>query len=109
MYSYNTFGSPNMNCLSPFKFQVFGRKPRTLVDLETDPNIEVYYTYNENYDLLNKRLQHIQRLLLLFDFKMKKLAMLNMGREFFHYKSGDLVYIISLLTSQPRAFYKKFL
>ena len=31
---------------------------------------------------------------LLFDFKMKKLIVLNKDREYFHYKSGDLIYIL---------------
>ena len=42
-----------------------------------------------------KYLQH-----LLFNFKYKRLAMINKDRPFFQYKSSDLVYIISPLTSQ---------
>ena len=38
----------------------------------------------------------------LLHFKMKKLAMLDKERELFQYKSGDVVYIISPLTSQLR-------
>ena len=37
---------------------------------------------------------------LLLNFKSKRLAMINKDREFFQYNSGDLVYIITLLTSQ---------
>ena len=37
---------------------------------------------------------------LLQDFKSKTLAMINKDRTFFQYNSGDLVYIISPLTSQ---------
>ena len=37
---------------------------------------------------------------LLQDFKSKRLAMINKDRTFFQYNSGDLVYIISPLTSQ---------
>ena len=37
---------------------------------------------------------------LLLNFKSKRLAMINKDRAFFQYSSGDLVYIISLLTSQ---------
>ena len=33
-------------------------------------------------------------------FKSKRLAMINKDRAFFQYNSGDLVYIISPLTSQ---------
>ena len=34
------------------------------------------------------------------DFKSKRLAMIDKDRSFFQYNSGDLVYIISPLTSQ---------
>ena len=37
---------------------------------------------------------------LLLNFKSKRLAMINIDRAFFQYNSGDLVYIISPLTSQ---------
>ena len=53
----------------------------------------------KNYDtLLNKRLQYLHKLLQ--DLGSKRLAMINKDRNFFQYNSGDLVYIISLLTSQ---------
>ena len=39
---------------------------------------------------------------MLFGFKIKKLSMLNEEREFFQYKTGGLVYIISPLTTQLR-------
>ena len=47
---------------------------------------------------LNKRLQYLHKLLQ--DFKSKRLIMINKDRTYFQYNSGDLVYIISLLTSQ---------
>ena len=37
---------------------------------------------------------------ILFNFKAMRLAMINKDREIFQYKGGDLVYIISPLTSQ---------
>ena len=37
---------------------------------------------------------------ILFNFKSKILAMIYKDRSFFQYKSGDLIYIISPLTSQ---------
>ena len=55
-------------------------------------------TFKDYYDLLNKRLQYLYKLFQ--DFKSKKLAMINKDRTFFQYNSGDLVYIISPLTSQ---------
>ena len=38
---------------------------------------------------------------------MKRLALINKDRENFQYNSGDLVYIISLLTSQLRTTARK--
>ena len=69
----------------------------SLLNMESTPNIKVSTTFKEYYDLLNKRLKYLHKLLL--DFKSKRLAMINKDRAFFQYNSGDLVYIISLLTS----------
>ena len=57
-FAYNTFNSPNLGNYSPFE-STFGRKPKVLLNTETNPNIKIY-------------------------------------------KGGDLVYIISPLTSQLR-------
>ena len=80
---------------------MFGRKPKLLLDLETNPDIKVSATYKEYYERLEKRLKYLQKVLL--DFKMKHLALLNKDREYFQYNSGDLVYLILPLTSQLRA------
>ena len=90
VFSYNTFCSPHLNELSPYEL-VFGRKPKLLINLETDPNVKVSGTFKGYYELLNESLEYLQKLL--FDFKMK-LSVLNKEREFFQYKSRDLVYII---------------
>ena len=76
----------------------FGRKPKALINLESNPDIEVSRTFKEYYELLNKRIKYLQDIL--FNFKSKRLAMINKDREFFQYKSGDLIYIISPLTGQ---------
>ena len=55
--------------------------------------------------LLNKRLQHLYKLLQNFNFK--SLAMINKDRRFFQYKSGDIIYIISPLTRQLRTSSRK--
>ena len=55
-------------------------------------------TFKEYYELLNKRIKYLQDIL--FNFKSKRLAIINKDRGFFQYKSRDLVYIISPLTSQ---------
>ena len=97
--AYNTFKSPNLGNYSPYEL-VFGRCSKVLLDLETDPDIKILGTYREYYILLGKRLLYLHKLSQ--DFRMKRLALINMDRDFFQYNSGDLVYIISLLTSQLR-------
>ena len=96
-FMYNTFNTQNLGNYSPYKL-TFGRKPRPLINLESNPDIKVSRTYKEYYELLNKRIKYLQNLL--FNFKSKRLAMINKGRASFQYKGGDLVYIISPLTSQ---------
>ena len=44
--AHNTFNSPNLSNYSPYEL-VFGRKPKSLLDLETDPNIKGSVTYKE--------------------------------------------------------------
>ena len=75
-----------------------GRKPRSLLNLDSNPDTKVSGTFNEYYELLNKRLKYLHDLLL--NFKSKRLVMINKDRVFFQYNSGDLLYIISPLTSQ---------
>ena len=94
---YNTCNSPNLANCSPYEL-VFSRKPKLLLDLETNPDIKVSRTFKDYYTLLNKRLEHLHKLLQ--DFKSKRMAMINKVWNFFQYSIGDLVYIISLFTSQ---------
>ena len=74
-------------------------KPKLLLNTESNPDIEVSRNFKEYYELLNKRIKYLQDIL--FNFKSWRLAMINKDRENFQYK-GDLVYIISPLTSQLR-------
>ena len=69
-----------------------------MLNLDSNPDIKVSGTFKEYYELLNKRLKYLHDTLL--NFKSKRLAMINKDRAFFQYKSGDLIYIISPLTSQ---------
>ena len=57
---YNTFNSPNLGNHSLYEL-VFGRKPKLLLYIETDPVIKVSGTYNDYYMLLNRRLQYMQQ------------------------------------------------
>ena len=96
-FAYNTFNRPNLGNYSPYEL-TFGRKPKLLLNTETNPDIKVSKNFKEYYDLLNKRIKYLQDIL--FNFKSWRLAMINKNRENFQYRGGDLVYIISPLTSQ---------
>ena len=98
-FAYNTFNSPNLGNYSLYKL-TFGRKPKLLLNIESNPDIKVSRNFKEHYELLNKRIKYLQDIL--FNFKSQRLAMINKDRENFQYKGGDLVYIISPLTSQLR-------
>ena len=104
--AYNTYNSPNLSNYSPYEV-VFGRKPKLLLDLETDPDIKVSETYKEYYEKLEKRLKYLHKILQ--DFKANQLALLNKDHEFFQYNCGDLVYLISLLMSQLRTASRKIM
>ena len=65
---HNTYNSPNLGNYSPYEL-VFGRKPKLLRELETDPDIKVVVTYKEYYKRLEQRLKYLQKVLL--DFKMR--------------------------------------
>ena len=76
--AYNTFNSPNLGKYSPYEL-VFSRKPKVLLNLETDPDIKVSGTYKNYYNLLNERLKYLQEILQ--QFKSKWLAMINKNHE----------------------------
>ena len=78
-FVYNIFNSPNLCNHSPYEL-ISGRRPKILLDLETDPDIKVSGTYKEYITLLNRRLQYLQTLLQ--NFRMKCLVLINKGREF---------------------------
>ena len=96
-FAYNTFNALNLANYSPYEL-VFGRKPKIPLNLETMPEIKVSGSFKEYYDLLNKHLKYLHEVIQ--NFKSKRLAMINKDRTFSQYNSGDLVYIISPLTSQ---------
>ena len=67
-FSYNIFHSPNLGNYSPYVL-VFGRKPRILIDAETNPDIKVSGTLKDYHTLLTKRLDYLQKMLQ--NFKLK--------------------------------------
>ena len=76
-----------------------------MLNIESNPDIKVSKTFKEYYKLLNKRIKYLQDIL--FNFKSWRLAMINKDRENFQYRGGDLVHIISPLTSQLRTASRK--
>ena len=98
-FAYNIFNSPNLGNYSPYEL-TFGRKSKLLLNVETNQDIKVSRNFRVYSESLNKRIKYLQNLL--FNFKMWRLAMINKDRENFQYRGGDLVYIISPLTSQLR-------
>ena len=105
MFAYNMFNSPNLGNYRPYGV-TFGRKPKLLLNVDSNPDIKVSRNFRECYELLNKRINELLNKRInylqdiLFNFKLQRLAMINKDRENFQYKGGDLVYIISPLTSQ---------
>ena len=71
-----------------------------LLNLETDPDTRISGTYRDYHTLLTKRLKHLQNTLQ--NFKAKCIALINKDREYFQHNPGDLVYVISPLTTQLR-------
>ena len=69
-----------------------------MLNLETTPDIKVAGMFKDYHELLNKRLKYLHELLQ--NIKLKRLAMIKEDRAFFQYTNGNLVYIISPLTSQ---------
>ena len=61
-FAYNTFNTPNLANFSPYEL-VFRRKPKSLLKLETTPDIKVAGTLNDYYNLLNKTLEYLHKLL----------------------------------------------
>ena len=68
-FAHNMFNSPNLANYSPYEL-VFGRKPKLLLDLETDPDVRVLETHREYLLQLRKRLEYLHKLLQ--EFQMKR-------------------------------------
>ena len=57
-FAYTMFNTPNLGNYSPYEL-IFGRKPRPLLNLDSNPDIKVSGTFKEYYELLNKRLKYL--------------------------------------------------
>ena len=63
MFAYNMFNTPNLGNYSPYKL-TYSRKPRPLLNLDSNPDIKVSGTFGAYYELLNKRLKYLYDILL---------------------------------------------
>ena len=70
----NTFNTPNLGNYSLYEL-TFGRKPKLLIDVESNPDSKVSRSFREYYKLLNKRIKYLQDIL--FNFKSRRLAMIS--------------------------------
>ena len=59
-FACNTFNTPNLANLSPYKL-VFRRKSKTFLNLEATPDIKVAGTVKDYHKLLNKRLKYLHK------------------------------------------------
>ena len=98
-FAYNMFNTPNLGNYSPYEL-TFGRKPKLLLNIESNADITVSRNFREYYELFKQKNKVLTNIL--FNFKSQRLAMINKNRENFQCWGGDLVYIISPLTSQLR-------
>ena len=68
--------------------------------METDPDVRISVTYKDYHTLLTKRLKYPHNTLQ--NFRTKCVALINKDREYFQCNPGDLVYLISPVTTQLR-------
>ena len=61
-HAYKTFNTPNVGMCSPYEL-IFGRKPRPLLNLNSNPDIKVSGTFKEHFELLNKRIKYMHYIL----------------------------------------------
>ena len=64
-FAYNMFNTPNLGNHSPYEL-TFGRQPKILINLESNPDIKVSSSFKEYYELLNKRIKYLQDILFNF-------------------------------------------
>ena len=53
-FAHNMFNSPNLASHSPYEL-LFGRKPKLLLDLETDPDVRVSGIHREYLPAIKKK------------------------------------------------------
>ena len=78
-FTYNIFHSPNLGNYSPYEL-VFGRRPKLLINVETNLDVKITSTFKDYHTLLTKRLDYRQKTLQ--NFKVRHLALPNKDRVF---------------------------
>ena len=68
MFAYDIFHSPNPGNYSPYEL-VLRRKPKLLINIETNPDIKIASMFKDYHTLLTKRLDSLQKTLQ--NFKMR--------------------------------------
>ena len=68
------FNTLNLGNYSPYEL-TFGREPKLLLNVKSNPDIKVSRNFREYYELLNKRIKYVQDIL--FNFKSQRLAVIN--------------------------------
>ena len=90
MVSYNSYASPNLDGLSPYKL-VYGCKAKVAPDLEISVSAPVAGEYCDYVRLLQKQLTvlrtHLQQ------FRDKRQEMLNKDKELHGFSVGEIVYL----------------
>ena len=61
-FAYNIFHTPNLGNYSSYEL-VFRRKPRVLINIETNPAIKISGMFKDYHTLLTKRLDYLQKML----------------------------------------------
>ena len=62
-FAHNTFNTSKVGNYRSYEL-VFGRKPKSPLNLESTPDIKVSGTFKEYYELLNKKFKYLHKLLL---------------------------------------------
>ena len=62
MFAYNIFHHSQLRKLLPNEL-IFGRRPRILINIETDPDIKISDTFKDYHMMLTKRLHYLQKML----------------------------------------------
>ena len=115
-FAYKTFNNLNLGYYSPYEL-TFGRKPKLLLNVESNTDIKVSRNFKEYYELLNKRIKYLQDIL--FNVKLQRLFAGKHNHSVFrilyahslgiqHYSINSLLYL-RLIQDKYIALYKELI